>query len=499
MLKIKNSIINQISIITILTCNIYMLTINMVDHLNNFQINQFRLFALLASIFNFQTMIPIYTIIFIILATINNKQNLKQISLFNLIFLKYCMVNKSLLDLLHQQNIKYKNTIRSQKKYIECNFYTINNHLQLNNNTSIIDIVNSALAKQMNLYINNYKKTTNSLKELNPNKASQISSIFKKILRLNNNYINIFEKSHLENIEKNVDFQKILQDQINLYSNKKFNHKKIKFILNAAPIKVDINKQLINIVIKNLLDNAVKFSQKNSTIIITSDLQKNDLNNNNTQDMLHCEIKDEGVGINSTDYSNIFNPFFKKHNQAQFPGNGLGLTICKEIISLHQGEIWISNSLNKIGTVSNFTLPLKQKSNITTAMNKDSYNILVIDDEVSCHTSIELILKGSIFHTHHAINGEEGLDLLQKNSVNFDVILLDLMMPNITGLEVIKLMKANILLENIPIIVQSGTSDEALIQEVMQYKSIYFIRKPYSKNKLIFLLESIINQNKLHN
>ncbi|MBI5871911.1 PAS domain-containing sensor histidine kinase [archaeon] len=113
--------------------------------------------------------------------------------------------------------------------------------------------------------------------------------------------------------------------------------------------KVDPDRVLQ--VLRNLLNNAKKFSKENSTIILTTKVEK---------DRLLFSIKDSGIGIAEESQPRIFEPFFQEEQTIyrKYGGTGLGLAICKGIIESQNGRIWFKSSLGK-GTTFYFTVPFK--------------------------------------------------------------------------------------------------------------------------------------------
>jgi len=101
-----------------------------------------------------------------------------------------------------------------------------------------------------------------------------------------------------------------------------------------------------------LLDNAIKYSEQGSKIVVTTQQRGKHL---------ETSVANRGEGIPDTDLSKVFDKFYRLNSPLQVSGTGLGLAICKGIIEAHGGEIWAKN--NKLGGVTiTFTLPLSNKS-----------------------------------------------------------------------------------------------------------------------------------------
>jgi signal transduction histidine kinase len=119
-------------------------------------------------------------------------------------------------------------------------------------------------------------------------------------------------------------------------------------VISNGDIPIEADKERLNQVISNLLNNAIKFTEKGS-IVISSQIKDNDNN-------VIVFVKDTGVGIDQGIMSRLFSKFASK----SFTGTGLGLFISKSIIEAHRGKIWAENNPDGKGATFYFTLPLKK-------------------------------------------------------------------------------------------------------------------------------------------
>jgi PAS domain S-box-containing protein len=109
-----------------------------------------------------------------------------------------------------------------------------------------------------------------------------------------------------------------------------------------------IDKTLLELILTNLLDNAIKYSAKNSTVVFNLYRQS---------DTVVFQIKDRGIGIPQIDVKRLFEPFYRGSNVASLPGTGLGLSIVKTLVDLHGGEIFVESEVD-VGTTFTVILPL---------------------------------------------------------------------------------------------------------------------------------------------
>ena len=129
----------------------------------------------------------------------------------------------------------------------------------------------------------------------------------------------------------------------------------LNFNLKDEEIKAD--KEKLEQVLINLLENALKFTPEKGKIKI--DVSKNPLSGDKNQNLIQVSVSDTGIGIPSTDLPRIFERFYRvdKARSKELGGTGLGLSIVKHIVEAHGGTIWVESELNR-GSTFHFTLPL---------------------------------------------------------------------------------------------------------------------------------------------
>jgi two-component system sensor histidine kinase ChiS len=330
--------------------------------------------------------------------------------------------------------------------------------------------------------------------------ASQVASNADRLFSLVNNLLDLskFNAGKMV-IDKQLNDLTVITEEIIQECKPLFNQKKLEVEL----VKVGENlplicfdKDRIGQVIRNLIANAIKFTPKGKVIvsIFQRDFTHPD---GKTIKGLCLSVKDEGIGIPERELNDIFDVFTQSsRTKTKAGGTGLGLSISSEIINLHNGQIWADNNSDK-GSTFFFVLPLEEQICVetnTTPITKLNANILVIDDEDACLNSMGLLLHDTGCKLVKINSGHLGLDYLRKNKGEIDIVLLDLMMPDMYGLNVLTEIRKDAELKDIPVILQSGTHDETEVAKAFDLGIVGYINKPYKKEKIISTIKDALGK-----
>lgn len=253
-------------------------------------------------------------------------------------------------------------------------------------------------------------------------------------------------------------------------------------------------EQLIN----NILNNIIKHAQA-SHIQINLELLDNYLPRNGQKcSAIKLEIIDNGQGIPKNDIDKIFNIFQQSSKTTtKAGGTGLGLAICKEIIKGHRGEITAENiykNKNIAGLKFTIILPQfqpknlenKHLENLKIQSKNNINNILLVDDDPQIQLSTDLMLQSLNYNVTIAKNGKEAIEKISNEK--YDLILLDMMMPDFTGLEVLEQIEKYLKDSNTEIILQTGITDKMQLDAAIKYGVTKYLAKPYD----IIQLKNII-------
>ena len=204
-------------------------------------------------------------------------------------------------------------------------------------------------------------------------------------------------------------------------------------------------------------------------------------------------VKDTGIGISEEEQPKIFETFFRGE-MAHFHairGNGLGLSIAQKLVASLGGTITVESHPGK-GSCFQFFLPLDEinlltiRPTILPKMNKDlsTANILIAEDEQMNFKLLEVILKNKVGHLDHANNGKEAIELASKN--NYDLVLMDIKMPVMSGIEATKILKARF--PHLPVIAQTAFTLPEERLNALDAGCDDFLAKPIDKLQLFEMI-----------
>ncbi len=321
---------------------------------------------------------------------------------------------------------------------------------------------------------------------------NRIQSSFKKIDSSIVRAVNIvkglksFARDDIQKMER-IDITKLLKEIVNLL--------KDMYTSEGIFLKSDIEEDLscegsygpLQQVVVNLLANAKDATNKKQAEISLTASKKNE--------NIEVRVVDQGSGVPEDLIEKIFDPFFTTKSVNE--GTGLGLSISHQIVSEHDGELYVEKSDSE-GT--SFLLKLKsgncrakkeylekQNNQKKDEENKSlNLNVLVVDDEEDILDILTFILEDFGCNVVTAMNGEEGLEALQKNEIKFDVLITDLQMPIMNGIELLKnIQKLNLNLSRL--VISGGINLD--IRHLEEEKLIDdFLSKPYQEEDLFKII-----------
>ena len=364
----------------------------------------------------------------------------------------------------------------------------------------------------------------NPLEELLGRRDSKLSSVEResvetthrnalRLLRLVNSLLDF---SRIESGKQQANFVKVdvvkFTKNLVSYFKSVIDKAGLKLVVKTSPIKqaVLIDRQMWEKIVFNLLSNAFKYTLKGSITVEMKDAKGNFV----------LKVKDTGVGIPENELPNLFKRFHRIQQAGgrTFEGTGIGLSLVKELVHLHKGEIAVESKVNK-GTSFTVSIPHGKKGGVISQLSRSNGKaiasggvhdafvdaaesllernekkvssntstvgehpiVLVVDDNADMRSHIRSVLSGS-FAVVTAGNGRDALKKIAEQLP--DVVVSDIMMPVMDGIELLKAIKSNRSTANIPVILLTARAGEESRIEGWGVGADDYLVKPFSSKEL---------------
>ncbi len=273
----------------------------------------------------------------------------------------------------------------------------------------------------------------------------------------------------------------------------------------------DFDSDKVEKVLFNLVSNAIKFTEKDGTVAVRIFQQS---------EVLVFEVKDTGIGIDKAQQPYVFDRFYQADASTtrKQQGTGIGLALSKELVELMQGELTIESTLGK-GTTARFTIPILKESEenpiteVISAINPSTIVldtiatnfstsatdftidpnatnvVLLIEDNVELRQFIKNSLEAN-YQVLEAANGKIGMQLAMEYIPN--IIISDVMMPEMDGFDLCKALKMDTKTAHIPIILL--TAKTALQSKIkgLKYGADAYMSKPFNLEELVIRIKNLI-------
>lgn len=282
-------------------------------------------------------------------------------------------------------------------------------------------------------------------------------------------------------------------------------------LINEIPFDIPLvngDENRLQQVLYNLIGNAVKFTESGFVKISAKP---------DEDGTITVRVDDSGIGIPVDKREIIFEEFQQADGSIarEFAGTGLGLSISRRLVEMHGGRIWVQSEVGR-GSTFSFTLPVSEgatanlaepfyEASGTPAMelpaadeglvraaeivdqpssqNGNTISILVVDDEPINHQVLKNHLSSSQYHISQAYTGREALQLLEES--RYDLVLLDVMMPRMSGYEVCQKIREKYLSSELPVIMVTAKNQvEDLVYGLTAGANDY-IAKPFTKQEFL--------------
>lgn len=359
----------------------------------------------------------------------------------------------------------------------------------------------------------------NNLTDKQREYASTIFSAGKDLLYLINNILDL-AKIESGKVDKQIDEMKIAE--VLELTRQQFEplaeQKGINLSINSAyniPSTIFTDENMVFQILKNLLSNAIKFTEKgNVALQVVKDISDKD-----GREYILFKVSDTGIGISAENTKLIFDAFQQADGTTsrKYGGTGLGLSISKELAHILGGYITVESILEK-GSTFIFFLPIDEfqelvfNDEVAASIEeerlfhvKDSLSnnpledvkglegkrILIVDDDMRNVFSLTTALESNGMSVLFAENGLEGIQVLENNR-NIDIVLMDVMMPELDGYEAIRKIRKNKAYQDLPIIVVTAKAMEDDRIKCMEAGASDYITKPIKLEELYMALKKLL-------
>jgi signal transduction histidine kinase/DNA-binding response OmpR family regulator len=274
------------------------------------------------------------------------------------------------------------------------------------------------------------------------------------------------------------------------------------------------DEDILEKILYNLLSNAFKFTQEGGSIIVSLCLSEKNL--------LELKVEDTGTGIPSEKLPFIFDRFYQADasHKRKYEGSGIGLSLVKELVELHQGNITVESNTTS-GTTFSCYFPFNKKMLSNTGLSKIAANqitpleieqtendehegnvnrsgqskVLIVEDQQDVRRYIRDKLSEAYIVTE-AKNGREGFEIAKQQIP--DLVISDVMMPEMDGFELCHLLKTNDLTSHIPVILLTARAEDADKIMGLENRADAYLIKPFNSKELLLRVHNLIElRNKL--
>ncbi len=356
-----------------------------------------------------------------------------------------------------------------------------------------------------------------------------------RLLRLTNQVLDFrkIEAGQLKFEPIKGDIVEFLREEVTVFNETAESRKiNLKFETEFEKLNIWFDKDKIEKVIFNLLSNALKFTYSNGSISVKILRQPGGKKNIipgfrkliSFNEWVEIVVSDTGIGISKENLTKIFDRFYQieGHSKAAVGGTGIGLSVVKELVKIHHGEIDVE-SVEREGTTFKVRIPLieqeifeevktrvkveeqtvnkpkivsKEPPELETMLNKldkSKSKILIVED----NEDMRKYIVGELEDDYQVVEAVDGFDGFQK-AINCcpDIIISDIMMPQMDGIDFCRKIKADTQTDYIAVILLTARSSDENKIEGLETGADDYIVKPFNTNELLLKIHNIIERQK---
>ena len=334
----------------------------------------------------------------------------------------------------------------------------------------------------------------------------RIDQASNQLLGIINDVLDIskIESGKFEIYSHEFDFEKMLRSAFSVVRVKMDEkHQRFSLSLPDGLSRFAVSDELrLSQVILNLLSNAAKFTPEGGDISFSANLQS--LNNN--ESLLKIVVADNGIGISEKQQERLFRSFEQADvgTTRRYGGTGLGLAICKRIITLMNGDIWVESREDegaefifevKIGWGGRLPEHSEEQSHSSKSYNWTGKTILVAEDIEINREIVASILEDTCAKTDYALNGLDALHLFINNNGKYDLILMDVQMPEMDGYDATRRLRTLDVpnARTVPIVAMTANAFNEDIRNCLESGMNGHIAKPINVSEVLKTLSTYLD------
>lgn len=278
----------------------------------------------------------------------------------------------------------------------------------------------------------------------------------------------------------------------------------------SEEVPMYFDKEVITIILDNLISNSMKYTERGIISVLVTQEEREDGR------YVTISVKDSGHGIGKEALPHVFDRYYQENGTHQASGTGIGLALVKALVELHKGEISVG-SVKDVGT--NFVVTLKrdfdypdaihiaqeenngnvtpteegidENQKFTETEQNDAIEVLVVEDNADIMEYIKESLSG-VFEVLTATNGRQGFEIAKKEVP--DIIVTDVMMPVMNGLDMTRLIKNDVITSHIPVVMLTAKDSQSAREEGYVAGVDSYLTKPFSVSLLVARINNIISR-----
>ncbi len=376
--------------------------------------------------------------------------------------------------------------------------------------TQFFTNVSHELRTPLTLMMGPIKRLMNTISNQQSDDRQMLDILHRNTVQLRKLVDEILDLSKLENkkmlldetpVNLHLHVSNLLKQYYSFYSSEEVTFTADLQIDQSLILMLDLKK--FDKILNNFLANALKFTSRNG--IVKLDMQEK-------ENSIQIMVKDSGRGIHPDDLPYIFDRFYQSTNNdfATEGGTGIGLSLCKELSELMHGKVW-ATSTSGIGSIFYFTFPITkvdaeslkvQDVNLTEEAGQEELlepshvqeilrekTILVVEDNKDLREYQRIIL--SDYNVVLTENGKTAMDYLKANT-NPDLILSDLMMPVMDGMELVERVKSIDQFRHIPFVMLTAKTNQQVKIKALRYGIDDYLTKPFDDEELRVRISNLL-------